>query len=120
MKALIILILAFAFAGSQAFACSGSDVEIKGVRSGGPMGYESKTIWIVGEIVNNCDQPVGAQIRLMVITADGAPWNDVIFWPKRVYNIPARDTFAFSYYMLAPPPGSKFEASLVSIRDWKP
>jgi hypothetical protein len=73
---------------------------------------------IVGEITNNCSEPVGVQLQVVFRDAAGKVIATEEFWPASTRNIDASASYAFSRHVNAPQPNVTMTISVIDTRQW--
>ena len=100
--------------------CSASDFQVKQLSTLDQRKFnDGRDVWIVGEIVNNCNKAAGPELNVMVRNTDGTIASATYFSPDSLNNIPAHSSFAFEYFIPTPPEGAKLEASVRRIDYWR-
>lgn len=103
--------------------CSVSDFEVKDFYVGTVdicRGTPCPEFKIVGELVNHCDVPAGAQVKIVARTNKGAILNSEEAWPASVKNIPAGGNYPFnlSGMLMYDERAMRFSASVIDVRQW--
>jgi hypothetical protein len=100
-------------AGAHA-ACAVTDIEIKDWSWSRDAGWFS----VVGELVNNCAEPVGAQVQITFRDEAGKVVNIDESWPAGSRNIPARGTYAFKTSSRAYATAKNVAIRVMTVRQW--
>jgi hypothetical protein len=98
-------------------ACSPSDFQIKQFTIKDTATGDFKQF--VGEIVNNCDEPAGPHLNIVVRHADGTVADVTPIWPNLTNNMPAHSSRAFTGVMFSPPKGAKIETIVVEVAHFR-
>jgi hypothetical protein len=105
---------AMLFAVGAHAACAVTDIEIKEWSWGSDAGWFS----VFGELVNNCAEPVGAQLQVTFRDAAGRVVNIDESWAAGTRNIPPRGVYAFRTASRAYATAKNVSIRVVNVRQW--
>lgn len=111
---LLALPVSCALASAAQAACRATDVEIKQADWRATPGY----IAVVGEIVNRCAEPVGAQLQFTFRDAGGRVVAVEETWPASTRNVEAGASYPFSRTFFISDPVSTMTARVIDTRRW--
>lgn len=108
----------FLVASIASAACQTSDADVKVVRW-----YDEQNLkmyfFVVGELVNNCAEPVGIQVRFIGRDKAGNLVDTKETWPASIQNIPARSRQPFKLSVFSYNKDIKtLSAEVASVRRW--
>lgn len=119
MKKISILLLGFlflAFSVTPIIAgenCSKSDIEIiNWYTERSSIG----TIWIYGELRNNCKQPININLQVLVRDEKDKLIDSKDFWVAGSNNIPPGETWPIKAIITRKPDAKKFSIRIIRIR----
>ena len=120
-RALLSLLIAAVPSGFAIGAepCTVADVEVKVARW-----YDEQNLrmyfTVVGELVNNCNAPTGAQVRFVGRDAKGNLVSVRELWPASVRNIPARSRSPFQTHAFPYDRNVKtLSAEVIEVKQWR-
>lgn len=114
MKSLVVAAAASWLFSSGAFACSTADVVVKDWNWSTQLGW----FVIVGELTNNCPEPIGVQLHITFRDDFGAVVDTDELWPASTRNLAAGETYAFKDMVRANPRVKTAALKVLDVHRW--
>ena len=96
-------------------ACSTSDIKIDKVNGR----VDGDWIYVAGRLINNCDKPIGVQIKVTIYDKNGNILTVHDSWPASIKNIPAHTDFPFEDMIQRVRGFDKFEIRVIEVKNWR-